>query len=118
MHPEVRHDAIEDWVDHHNFCKNIGLGVALDRRLKIALAEHEVQIQEFQDIDSILKKELRVEWRWKINKWRADWKITEAQVKLDLQKDELEELSKGGKTVQRMSMMGFLMMGLELGNNQ
>ncbi len=26
MHPEVRHDTIEDRVDCYNFCKNIGLG--------------------------------------------------------------------------------------------
>ncbi len=29
MHPEVRHDAIEDRVDQHNFQKNVGLGKSL-----------------------------------------------------------------------------------------
>ncbi len=39
-------------------------------------------------------------------------------MKLDLRKDELNELAKGGKTAQRTSMTGFLTMGLELENDQ
>lgn len=39
MHPEVRHDVIEDRVDCHNFCKNVGLGDSLHQHLKIVLVE-------------------------------------------------------------------------------
>ncbi len=72
MHPEVRHDAIEDQVDHHNFRKNVGLGETLHLCLKIALVEQDAQVKEFQDIDLMLKRDLRAEWKKKVNDWQAD----------------------------------------------
>ncbi len=72
MHPEVQHDAIEDWVDCHNFRKNVGLGETLHLRLKIALVEQDTQVKEFQDIDLTLKRDLRAEWMKKVNDWQAD----------------------------------------------
>ncbi len=54
MQPEVRHDALEDKADRHNYQKNIGLGYLLDRHLKLALEECDVQDKAFNDINSSL----------------------------------------------------------------
>ncbi|KAK0437899.1 hypothetical protein EV421DRAFT_1907100 [Armillaria borealis] len=131
MHPEVRHDAIEDRVDHHNFRKNVGLGDALHQHLRIALVERDAQVKEFQDIDSTLKRDLRAEWKKKVDDWRADHsrpspyaaeetsaQMTEAQVRLQLRSEELEEITKGLKVVKKVSMSAFLSMGLELESDQ
>ncbi len=36
------------------------------------LVEHEVQIKEFKDINSMLKQELKMEWRKMIDVWHKD----------------------------------------------
>ncbi|KAK0449347.1 hypothetical protein EV421DRAFT_1732619 [Armillaria borealis] len=134
MHPEVRHDAIEDRIDRHNFHKNIGLGDSLDQHLKIALVECDVQIKEFQDIDLTLKRELKIKWRKKVADWRKDrskpspyaaqetsgmLRMTEAQVRLQLRNEELQEITSGStKSVKKVSTSAFLIMGLELENDQ
>ncbi len=58
MQPEVHHDALEDKGDHHNYEKNISMGYLLDRCLKLALEEREVQEKAFDAIDVTLKDEL------------------------------------------------------------
>ncbi|PBK68367.1 hypothetical protein ARMSODRAFT_887998, partial [Armillaria solidipes] len=92
MQPEVRHDAIEDKVDCHNYHKNVGLGLfasylsgawfislmkspgtTLQRWLTLAIDEHKVQIQEFKDINSTLDRSLRSEWKQMIDDWTLDW---------------------------------------------
>ncbi len=90
MQPEVRHDAIEDKVDRHNHQKNVGLGIlslplyhtllsgsifagsTLQSRLTIAVEERNIQIKEFQDIDSTLQKSLRADWLKMVEEWQAD----------------------------------------------
>ncbi|KAK0429799.1 hypothetical protein EV421DRAFT_1745077 [Armillaria borealis] len=126
MQPEVRHDALEDKVDSHNYQKNVGVGKLLDWRLKLALEEREVQDKAFEDIDAMLKDELCLEEGSFSNKpvyGEAEEEsfavtVTEAEVKLKLRQEELAELAKGAQLMKGRSMTAFLTMGLELEDAQ
>ncbi|KAK0429916.1 hypothetical protein EV421DRAFT_1744768 [Armillaria borealis] len=125
MQLEVRHNAIEDRIDQHNYHKNIDLGSSLQRRLRIALEEREVQVQEFQDIDSTLKKSLRMEWMKMVDDWIKDRSklspymprifdtITEAQVRLELRQDKLSNVKTKSQTGKGMSMIVLPWLGSE-----
>ncbi|PBK94603.1 hypothetical protein ARMGADRAFT_1029005 [Armillaria gallica] len=77
--------------------------------------------------DSVGKlDDLRAKWKKKVDDWRADHskpslyaaeetsvQIMEVQVRLQLQSEELEEITKG-KVVKKVSMSVFLSMGFEL----
>ncbi|SJL01305.1 uncharacterized protein ARMOST_04625 [Armillaria ostoyae] len=131
MQLETRHDALEDKIDRHNYHKNTRLGETLERQLKIATEERDIQIQEFIKIDSTLEKDLRADWIKKVKGWNEDHskpspyltvsascKILEADVKLNLCWEELEEIMQGKKTVKSQSLTVFLTTGLELENAQ
>ncbi|PBK62350.1 hypothetical protein ARMSODRAFT_1024951 [Armillaria solidipes] len=132
MHPEVRHDALEDKGDRHNFRKNIGLGYILDRRLKLVLEESNIQDKAFDDIDSTLKEDLHAEWAAVIDAWKhnntqpnpymsrskAKATVSEAEVRLKLHQDELAELAKGAQAVKGKSVTAFLTAALELEDMQ
>ncbi|KAK0449370.1 hypothetical protein EV421DRAFT_1900062 [Armillaria borealis] len=97
-----------DCMDRHNFRKNVGLGESLVQRLKIALVE-----------------QLKIEWRKKIDKWCKDRlklspyaaqetsaRMTEAQVRLQLQTEELQEVMNAStKSIKKISITAFLIIG-------
>ncbi|PBK85188.1 hypothetical protein ARMGADRAFT_1036489 [Armillaria gallica] len=135
MHPEVRHDALEDKGNQHNFWKNIGLGYILEQHLKLALEESDIQDKAFDDIDSTLKEDLHAEWAAMIDAWKHDntqpnlymsrsktkefeATVSKVEVRLKLCQDELAELAKGTQAVKGKSVMAFLTAALELEDMQ
>ncbi|KAJ7059879.1 hypothetical protein C8F01DRAFT_1253971 [Mycena amicta] len=104
-----RLDSIEDKVDHIGFEKNVGQGGTLARKLVIAVAERDKQINEFVEIDRGLEPDLRREWQQLVTDWVADPSKrnpyvmsggrdagpTEAQVAAELKQAELEEIRQG-----------------------
>ncbi|KAJ7813185.1 hypothetical protein B0H13DRAFT_2469210, partial [Mycena leptocephala] len=130
----ARHDALEDRIDHHNWEKNIGLGDTLARKLVVAIAERDVQIAGFREVDSTLKKSRRKEWQERIDKWLADrtqpnpyeieggrrmdgfrWSIR-GFCRLALKKDELQETADAadGATMHCKGTTAFLVAGMQL----
>ncbi|KAF7310198.1 CxC2 domain-containing protein [Mycena indigotica] len=103
-----RHDTIEDKIDHVNFEKNVKQGNTLARKMLIALAERETQINEFAEVDDSLESSLREQWQRQVNAWNADNTSpnpyvstakhagpSEAQILAELKKAELEQLRSG-----------------------
>jgi hypothetical protein len=89
MGDRARHDAIENKVDHVNFEKNIGQGTdsgwlkeigsltkatgkTLARKLIVAIAERDKEVQAFKDVDRTLERELRGDWKKRVDDWVAD----------------------------------------------
>ncbi|KAF7323529.1 CxC2 domain-containing protein [Mycena kentingensis (nom. inval.)] len=106
-----RHDHIEDKVDHIGFEKNCTQGDTLARKLVIATAERNKQIDEFIEIDRGIDKELRLEWIQQIEDWLEDESKpnpyvmkggkdagpSEAEVAAELKKAEVEEMRAGAR---------------------
>ncbi|KAJ7052811.1 hypothetical protein C8F01DRAFT_952234, partial [Mycena amicta] len=104
-----RLDSIDDKVDHIGFEKNVGQGGTLARKLVIAVAERDKQINEFVEIDRGLEPSLRREWQQQVMDWIADGSKPnpyvmsggreagpmEAQVAAELKQAEVEEIRQG-----------------------
>ncbi len=120
----------------------------MTRRYNIALEERDVQVTSFKDINATLRKDLQLEWTQMIGDWeknhskpnpyaptitkgkprffespaRSDCShlvsLTEAQVRLDLRKDELADKTTDHPAQQAISVAAFLIMGLELEDSQ
>ncbi|KAJ7058604.1 hypothetical protein C8F01DRAFT_990484 [Mycena amicta] len=104
-----RLNTIEDKVDHIGFEKNVGQGDTLGRKLIIAVAERDRQIQEFVDIDRGLEPSLRRQWQQMVTDWLEDPSKpnpyvmvggrdagpSEAQVAAALKKAEVEDIREG-----------------------
>ncbi|KAJ7734685.1 hypothetical protein B0H16DRAFT_1664977 [Mycena metata] len=122
-------DAIEDKIDHHNWEKNINQG-ANDAPVKLILAidKRDRQVTAFKEVDQTLSKNVRKEWRKKIDDWKADrtkpnpYLIgegknngpSEATIRLALTKDKAEEAATGGGKLHGSSVTSFLVAGLQL----
>ncbi|KAJ7161448.1 hypothetical protein C8R43DRAFT_1123892 [Mycena crocata] len=123
----ARHDALEDRIDHHNWEKNISQGSTLARRLVVAIEERDIQIEAFDEVNRTLSDELRVNWQGLVDAWIKDKKKanpyvvpnaarrgpTEAQVRLELKRDELNE-SNEARDVRQRGATAFLIAGLQL----
>ncbi|KAF7321844.1 CxC2 domain-containing protein [Mycena kentingensis (nom. inval.)] len=118
-----RHDHIEDKVDHIGFEKNCTQGDTLARKLVIATAERNKQIDEFIEIDRGIDKELRLEWIQQIEDWLEDESKpnpyvmkggkdagpSEAEVAAELKKAEVEEMRAGrGEAEGRTTATSFI----------
>lgn len=86
----TRHDAIEDRIDHHNFKKNINIGMCraamyvvphahllysgktLDSRLRVAVDERNRQVDSYAEITSTLRKEVKHDWEKQVQDWEED----------------------------------------------
>ncbi|KAJ6558618.1 hypothetical protein DFH09DRAFT_1084132 [Mycena vulgaris] len=125
----ARHDALEDRIDHHNWEKNINEGDTLARKLVVAIAERDHQVDAFIQVDASLKSEVRRDWQKHIDEWPADrtkpnpYEIeggrrsspSEAAVQLDLKKDKLRETAEEeGATVHRKGTTALLVAGMQL----
>ncbi|KAJ7716059.1 hypothetical protein B0H16DRAFT_1667011 [Mycena metata] len=125
-----REDHLNNKIDNHNFCKNIGLGYYLQERLVISLAERVRQVTAFTEVSSTVEKELRTKWQQEINAWLADPSApnpyvldksdtpTEAQVRADLKKDEEAEVAAGRVPLHGTSATAFLTAGMQLEDAQ
>ncbi|KAK7017442.1 CxC2 domain-containing protein [Favolaschia claudopus] len=134
----ARGDAIDDRLDHHNWEKNISLGTALPHKLVVAIEERDRQIAGFQQVDGSLDDDLRSEWQAMVDAWVADrdqpnpyrktsttntiWisGVSETTIRRQLAKEELEEVAAvtPGKKLHSTSMSAFLVMGMQLENQQ
>ncbi|KAJ7234341.1 hypothetical protein C8J57DRAFT_1531743 [Mycena rebaudengoi] len=126
----VREDVLEDKIDSHNFLKNIGQGDALQRKLVVAIAEQDRQIQAFKACSRTVELEVQKLWQADIDAWLADKRMpnpyalprdacpTEAETRLELKKDETAEAAAGGAPVAGTSAVAFLVAGVQLEDAQ
>ncbi|KAJ7481680.1 hypothetical protein FB451DRAFT_1030190 [Mycena latifolia] len=124
----ARHDAIEDKIDHLNFEKNIGQGDLLARKLIVAIAERDKQVEEFKEVDGSLTKKLHWSWQERIDKWLANSAElnpycleggksgTESAVLQELKAEEVKEAAEGRAPLSdsKMTLSSFLKAGLQL----
>ncbi|KAJ7468418.1 hypothetical protein B0H11DRAFT_2238884 [Mycena galericulata] len=121
-----RVDVLEDKIDSHNFQKNIGQGDALQRKLIVAIAERERQVAGFKEISATVEHDVKKEWKAMIDAWLADPSQpnpytlsrkdcpTEAEVRLEVQRDEDAVLAEGRSPLQGSSATAFLTAGLQI----
>ncbi|KAK7050374.1 hypothetical protein R3P38DRAFT_2763610 [Favolaschia claudopus] len=127
----AREDGIEDKVDHENYEKNINQGQVLPRKLIVAIAERDEQIAGFEQVDATLEGEVREEWQGIIDAWKSDRQsknpyesatptraASEAAIRRELAKEELEDASAGRGGQHGTSMTSFVVMGLQLEDAQ
>ncbi|KAJ6477917.1 hypothetical protein C8R47DRAFT_984594 [Mycena vitilis] len=125
-----RADTIEDKIDSHNFLKNLGCVDILRRKLVVALAEREVQIATFKEINKTISTEVREDWQKLIDNWSKDRSgvnpyllstqdgPTESQIRLELRKEEETEAATGNSPLHGTSATAFLAAGLQLEETQ
>ncbi|KAJ7793449.1 hypothetical protein B0H14DRAFT_2622840 [Mycena olivaceomarginata] len=121
-----RVDTLEDKIDSHNFLKNLGLGNALRRKLAVARAERDRQVQAFKEVSQTIEKDLRTTWQNQIETWLKDptepnpYLVvnkdgpTEVQVRLQLKKDEEKEAANGKAPLHGTSATAFLTGGMQI----
>ncbi|KAJ7585952.1 hypothetical protein C8J56DRAFT_787825 [Mycena floridula] len=127
----TRHDALEDRLDFHNVQKNVKLGDTLERKLRLALVEEVIQAAHFEELTATIGEDLLKEWSDMYESWYEDKdnnptpfaptvkdSITEAEVRLQLKRDEAEEARKSKSLATSTSATAFLTMGLELEETQ
>ncbi|KAJ7048986.1 hypothetical protein C8F01DRAFT_966580, partial [Mycena amicta] len=104
-------------------------GDILARKLIIAIAERDRQMEEFAEVDKTIEPSLRQDWQRRVNLWIQDpsqpnpyLALREAQILADLKKAELAELRQGrsasGETTGKMSTAGFIKGALQLEDSQ
>ncbi|KAJ7450436.1 hypothetical protein FB451DRAFT_1566624 [Mycena latifolia] len=125
-----RADVIEGKIDNHNWLKNVGEGEALQRKLVVAIAERDTQVVAFKVVNSTLSKDVKTLWKKMISDWLGDESKpnpytlsqkdcpTEAEVRLELRKDE-DTLTAGGKApLHGRSATAFLTAGIQIEDTQ
>ncbi|KAJ7429660.1 hypothetical protein B0H11DRAFT_2265147 [Mycena galericulata] len=130
MNPGNREDTLNDKIDNHNFMKNIGQGYALEQKLIIAMAERARQVAAFTEVNATVEKEVRDAWKKQISEWQADPSKpnpyvlnrsdtpTEAQVRLELKKEEEAEARAGRAPLHGTSATAFITAGIQLEDAQ
>ncbi|KAJ7430144.1 hypothetical protein B0H11DRAFT_2166577 [Mycena galericulata] len=125
-----REDTLNDKIDNHNFLKNIGQGYALEQKLIIAIAERARQVSAYTEVTRTVEKDLRHTWQKQINDWLADPTNpnpyvldksdvpSEAQVRLELKKEEEAEARAGRTPIHGTSATAFLTAGMQLEDAQ
>ncbi|KAJ7509953.1 hypothetical protein B0H11DRAFT_2215787 [Mycena galericulata] len=121
-----RIDVLEDKIDNHNFLKNIGQGDALQRKLLVAIAERARQIAGFKEVNATVEGAVKKEWKAQIEAWVADpskanpYTVsrkdcpTEAEVRVQVKKDEDAALAGGQIPLHGKSATAFLTAGLQI----
>ncbi|KAJ6447425.1 hypothetical protein C8R47DRAFT_1181554 [Mycena vitilis] len=126
----TRADTLEAKIDNHNYLKNVGQGEALQRKLVVAIAERDKQIRAFAEVNKTVGKDVKKKWKAMIDAWledetqpnpftysRAEFP-TEAQVRLDVRKDE-DALTEAGKApLHGRSATAFLAAGIQIEDSQ
>ncbi|KAJ6567629.1 hypothetical protein DFH09DRAFT_1247212 [Mycena vulgaris] len=123
-------DTLEDKIDSHNYLKNLGLGDALRRKLAVVRAERDRQVTGFKQISETIDWDVKVLWQGQIDEWLVDETKpnpymlekhdgpTEAQVCLELKKDEEKDMVGGKAPVHGTSTTAFLTAGLQIEHAQ
>ncbi|KAJ7444055.1 hypothetical protein B0H11DRAFT_1931229 [Mycena galericulata] len=125
-----RADTVEDKVDSHNFLKNLGVVDILRRKLVVAIAERATQVASFKEINKTIKPEVRAEWQKQIDAFVVDHSQpnpyvlstqdgpSEADIRLELRKEEAKEAASGAAPLHGTSATAFLAAGLQLEDSQ
>ncbi|KAJ7301784.1 hypothetical protein DFH08DRAFT_723840 [Mycena albidolilacea] len=125
-----RADVLDDRIDNHNFLKNLTQGDTLKRKLVVALAERQKQVQAFQAVNDGVHKELLKVWKKMIRDWLKDSSKpnpyilqrkdcpTEAEVRLQLQRDEKQQMLDGRANLAGRSATAFLAAGIQIEDTQ
>ncbi|KAJ7727679.1 hypothetical protein DFH07DRAFT_757637, partial [Mycena maculata] len=125
-----REDTLNDKIDNHNFLKNIGQGYALEAKLIIAIAERARQVSAFVTVNNTVELEVRQEWSRMIKEWLGDHikpnpyvldrkeTPSEAQVRLDLKKEEEDDARAGRSPILGTSATAFITAGMQLEDAQ
>ncbi|KAJ7917013.1 hypothetical protein B0H13DRAFT_2231523 [Mycena leptocephala] len=125
-----RADTIEDKIDSHNYQKNLGCVDILRRKLVVALAERELQVGTFKEINKTIKVEVREDWQAKIDGWVKERSgsnpyilsirdgPTEADIRLQLRKEEEQDANNGSMPLHGTSATAFLTAGLQMEESQ
>ncbi|KAJ7780810.1 hypothetical protein DFH07DRAFT_950031 [Mycena maculata] len=121
-----RADTLEDKIDSHNYLKNIGQGEALQRKLIVAIAERDRQVEGFREVMRTVKKEVKKEWKTMIDEWLKDPSKpnpytlsrkdcpSEAQVRVECQKEEDETMAGATAEIRGRSATAFVAAGLQI----
>ncbi|KAJ7575840.1 hypothetical protein C8J56DRAFT_1062697 [Mycena floridula] len=131
MGVETRHDAIEDRLDHHNHEKNVKMGAMLEQKLKLALVEERKQALKFEQVNETLEAKVQELWEGMFEAWYQNREtamtpfapmvedgVTEAEVRLQLKKEDAEEARRNKTDINTKSPTSFVMLGLELEDSQ
>ncbi|KAJ7473868.1 hypothetical protein B0H11DRAFT_1918683 [Mycena galericulata] len=125
-----RADTMEDKVDSHNFLKNLGVVDILRRKLVVAIAERANQVASFKEINKTIKPDVRAQWQKQIDAFAVDHSCpnpyvlstqdgpTEADIRLELRKEEAKEAASGTAPLHGTSATAFLAAGLQLEDSQ
>ncbi|KAJ7650554.1 hypothetical protein FB45DRAFT_730946 [Roridomyces roridus] len=128
----AHHDALESKVDHLNFEKNLKEGELLSRKLIVAIAERNKQVENFKEVNSSLEVELRKQWRLEIEEWQKDHSkpnpyvlampsgVSEAAVLRELKERDAAEAAEGNTpaSATQMTAPAFLKAGLQIEDAQ
>ncbi|KAJ7586193.1 hypothetical protein C8J56DRAFT_1052565 [Mycena floridula] len=125
----TRADAIDDRIDHHNHTKNVRLGSTLQNKLRVAIVE--CAVAEFREMSQTVDSEIKAKWEKQYDAWVKDRvnnatplapavseTVSEAQVRLDLKKEDAAAAAEGRAPVQITSASSFMTLGLELEDSQ
>ncbi|KAJ7149496.1 hypothetical protein C8R43DRAFT_887995 [Mycena crocata] len=121
-----RVDVLEDKVNSHNFLKNIGQGEALQQELIVALGERQRQVDSYTTVSESIEQDVKVEWVNMITAWEKDPTKpnpfilsrancpSEAEVRLEVKKDEDAQLAGARIPLQGRSATAFLCAGMQI----
>ncbi|KAJ7764957.1 hypothetical protein DFH07DRAFT_770232 [Mycena maculata] len=125
-----RVDSIEDKIDNHNFLKNLDQGDSLQHKLTVAIAERDRQVREFKDVSRTVAGEVKKAWKKEVTDWEADPSNknpyalsrkdcpTEAEVRLDVRKDEDAAAANSAARLLGSSATVFLTAGIQIEDAQ
>ncbi|KAJ6544608.1 hypothetical protein DFH09DRAFT_928307 [Mycena vulgaris] len=127
----LRADVLDSKIDNHNYLKNVGQGEALQRKLVVAIAERDKQIAGFDQVNKTIGRDVKKAWKKMISEWLEDGskenpytlnrKVdcpSEAEVRLQVRKDE-EALNTGGRApLYGQSATAFLVAGIQIEDTQ
>ncbi|KAJ7751019.1 hypothetical protein B0H14DRAFT_2541294 [Mycena olivaceomarginata] len=125
-----RADALDDRIDNHNFLKNLTHSQTLKRKLVVALAERQTQVQAFAAVNDGINKDVLKHWKKMIRDWLQDNTMpnpyvlqrkdcpTEAEVRLQLQRDEKQQMIEGRANLAGRSATAFLTAGIQIEDTQ
>ncbi|KAJ7774517.1 hypothetical protein DFH07DRAFT_732456 [Mycena maculata] len=121
-----RVDTLEDKIDSHNYLKNISQEEALQRKLIVAIAERDRQVEGFREVTCTVKKEVKKEWKTMIDEWLKDPSKpnpytlsrkdcpSEVQVRVECQKEEDETMAGATAEIRGCSATAFVAAGLQI----
>ncbi|KAJ7805682.1 hypothetical protein B0H14DRAFT_3153313 [Mycena olivaceomarginata] len=117
-------------IDNHNFLKNLTHSQTLKRKLVVALAERQTQVQAFAAVNDGINKDVLKHWKKMIRDWLQDNTMpnpyvlqrkdcpTEAEVRLQLQRDEKQQMIEGRANLAGRSATAFLTAGIQIEDTQ